>query len=159
MDRGEQSSFVSLRVAHPTLHTLPPSDRRPGRCCRIKEVIDPDSYRALLNMYVYLPKELAQNCEPFEATVLGLFSMMHRLMIVHSPETDLRMNLERPLLTFRCDRIINLLDLLQCGHFELKNQSSRAALSFAFGFLFGWGSHFFPSFQSKSLKNEWLNFL
>jgi len=53
----------------------------------------------------------AQEHDPLCGTLLCLFVVLHRAALVERPEADLGVNLERPPLAIRRDRIVHLLYL------------------------------------------------
>jgi hypothetical protein len=55
-------------------------------------------------------EEGAQQIEPFFPSSWGLLIVLHGTLRIESPKTNFGMNLERPLLAIRRDRIVHLLD-------------------------------------------------
>jgi hypothetical protein len=86
------------------------SKRRPRRNRRIKQIVFGDTGRAVLKVTVGLREYRTEQNKALVSSRLDLFPVRHRAVPRQSPKADLGMNLECPLLAFRRDRIVNLLD-------------------------------------------------
>ena len=58
-------------------------------------------------MFVNFWKGFAQKSDPLCNALFRLLIMFHSSSLVERPETDLRVNLERPVLTLWCDCIVH----------------------------------------------------
>jgi hypothetical protein len=70
----------------------------PRGCRRVEQIIRSDARRSICEVSFDLWEDWAQNSDPLCCSVLFLLVAFHWKALVERPETDLRVNLERPLL-------------------------------------------------------------
>jgi hypothetical protein len=85
--------------------------RSPRRCRRIHQIIGPDTARSVCEVRLNFREGRAQERGPLRGTLLCLFVVIHRAVLVECAEADLRMDLKCPTLGFRRARVIDLLNL------------------------------------------------